>query len=264
MGWVDKDNYRGNPADWVDAKTFVERGRQIMPILQRNNERLLGQLRTSEARLQSVEESLKAATTAIETLEQSHDEDTKAQVKAAREALQTELTTALRDGEHATAAELTSKLSELSVAEKGEERPASKQDERAASLPLHPEVKAWFEQNPDFIKNPRKVALGNAITAEFRAAGDTRTGAAFLDAIAAEVDKTLGVQRRGGASRVEGDNGGGGRRGDTGGGAKTYADLPAEAKAICDKQAARLVGPTRAHKDVESWRKSYARQYFAE
>ena len=265
MGWSPKEEWRGDPDSWADAKSFVERGRQIMPILQRNNERLLGTLRTAEARLQSMEQSLKAATTAIETLEASHDEDVKAQVAAAKADLQTELTEALRDGDHAAAAKLTTKLTELrdaSVAA-ADDKGDNKGDEGQQRPTLHPEVRTWYEQNPDFLRNPRKVALANAVAAEFRSAGDARTGAAFLDAVAAEVDKTMGLQRRGGSSKVEGDNGGSGRRGD-GGGAKSYADLPAEAKAVCDKQAARLVGPTRAHKDIDSWRKSYAKQYFSE
>ena len=41
LGWVPKDQFRGSADDWVDASTFVERGKQVMPILNHNNERLM-------------------------------------------------------------------------------------------------------------------------------------------------------------------------------------------------------------------------------
>ena len=33
MGWTDKESYTGPAERWVDAKTFIERGETILPIL---------------------------------------------------------------------------------------------------------------------------------------------------------------------------------------------------------------------------------------
>ena len=44
QGWVGKDEFRGSDDDWVDADTFVKRGKEIMPILRKNNEKLLKEL----------------------------------------------------------------------------------------------------------------------------------------------------------------------------------------------------------------------------
>ena len=49
QGWVAKDDYRGNEADWVDAETFVRRGKEIMPILRKNNEKLLKELKEARS-----------------------------------------------------------------------------------------------------------------------------------------------------------------------------------------------------------------------
>ncbi len=118
-------------------------------------------------------------------------------------------------------------------------------------------------RNAEFMADPRRVALANAITVELRAAGDKTVGAVFLDTVASEVDKALGA-RRGGVTRVA--SGAGSARREAGGGGgvtKTYADLPAEAKAACDSMSKRLVGPNRKHKDEASWRASYTKQYFS-
>ena len=40
MGWVPVDKFRGDPAHWVDAETFVKKGEEVMPILRANNRRL--------------------------------------------------------------------------------------------------------------------------------------------------------------------------------------------------------------------------------
>ena len=265
MGWVPKEQFRGSEEDFVDAKEFVDRGRQILPIVQANNQRLVGQVNVLGQKLGSMEEALKAANATIEALEESHGEDVKAQVEAARAELKEQLEAASRDGDHAAVADLTDKMTQLNTAaapkgngeDKGEVKPP-------APPPIHPDVQAWMTKNADFMADPRRVALANVITVELRQAGETAIGGAFLDKVAEEVDKTLGARKAGSASRVSPGGGGRGRGVDGGGGAaKSYADLPAEAKAACDKMSKRLVGPNRAHKDETSWRASYAKQYFA-
>jgi hypothetical protein len=278
MGWVPKEEFRGGEEAFVDAKTFVERGRVFMPILQKNNERLQKNLRATEARLESAEAALKATQATIDALEESREEDVKARVEAARKQLKEELIKASRDGDHESVAELTDQMTRLNAAEAEEEDRAggngkgkNKKDAEAdyvaeaAAGRVHPEVKQWYKDNADFVENPRKVALANVIAQEMRASGDTRIGAVFLDEVAQKVDEEFGGAAGGrGPSRVEGGGGGGGRRGSSGPAGKTYNDLPADAKAVCDKQAARLVGPNRAHKDIASWRASYTKQFFGE
>jgi hypothetical protein len=264
MGWADESEWRGKPEDFVDARTFLARGRQIMPILQKHNERLSGQLTQLSGKLTSLETALQAANATIEALEQSRDEDIAEQVRAARAQLKAELATASREGNHEAVAELTDKLTQLNTAgDAAEEEIAGKKPPAPSAKEISPEIKEWYAQNSDFVGNKHKVALGSSVAEEMRIAGDARTGAAFLDAVRAEVEKILGGTSRGAPSKVAGGNGGGGRSGSGDVGAdKTYADLPAEAKAACDRMALRLVGPNRKHKDVASWRASYVAQFF--
>lgn len=50
-GWVPKSEFRGDEKDWVDADTFVKRGREINPILRKNNERLRKELQDTRNEL---------------------------------------------------------------------------------------------------------------------------------------------------------------------------------------------------------------------
>lgn len=45
QGWVPKEQFRGDPEKWVDAKTFAERGEKIVPILKERNDHLEKEIR---------------------------------------------------------------------------------------------------------------------------------------------------------------------------------------------------------------------------
>lgn len=270
MGWSDRDNWRGKPEDWVDAKTFLERSRQIMPLLRENNKRLQSHVSSLEARLNSLDTAVKAANTTIEALEASHADDVREQVEAARAALKEELTAALRDGDHDGAADITEKLTQLNTAEreadnKGGKTKGGNGEDKNPPVQIHPEVVQWYKDNPDFVNDRKRVALSNVVAVELRESGDMSTGKEFMDKVAQGVDEALGgAATSHGTSKVAPGGGGSQRRAPAGGGAKGYADLPQEAKDACDRMEKRLVGSNRAHKDQASWRASYAKQFFAQ
>src|SRR6266436_2695776 len=53
-GWVPKDEFHGAESDWVDAATFVERGKAINPILRKNNERLMKEINKQKAEIEEL------------------------------------------------------------------------------------------------------------------------------------------------------------------------------------------------------------------
>ena len=54
FGWVPKEEFRGSETDWVDADTFVKRGKEINPILRKNNELLMKRLDEQAKQLESL------------------------------------------------------------------------------------------------------------------------------------------------------------------------------------------------------------------
>lgn len=274
-GWVEQSGWKGDPAKWVGADVFLERADTFVPFLKAERTRLEGELAKRDTMLTELQRAVKAGSAAIEALQESHDADTQEQVKAAREELTAEIARASEADDHTALATATANLSALDA-----EQAAAKEREKAATkaagtgegtqrrdVPLPPEVTAWMVENKDFMSDPRKAILANQIAAEKRMKGDQRKGAegaAFLDDVRKEVEDYLGLgPDRRSDGKVSSGGGGGGRTNESGQG-KSYADLPREAKDACEKQAARLVGPNRAHKTLASWQASYAAQYFKE
>lgn len=265
LGWAPKDKWRGDPEKWVDADVFLERGMGIHHV-KGENQQLKSKVDVLSGQLNEMTGALRAATAAIAALEESRDEDVKEQVEAARKRLKEELAAASREGDHDAVAELTVKLTDLAQADDDAKHREGKPKNQPTAPQVHPEVKTWFEQHPEFTRDKRRTALGRVAAEELRAEGETAVGAAFMDLVAARVDEVLGKpasERK--PSKAESGNGGGTRSGGGGGSSgKTYSDLPKEAKEACDRMAKRLVGPDRKHKDINSWRSSYAAQYFAQ
>lgn len=272
MGWAPKEEWRGNPEQWIDADVFVERGETLMPILKANNRKLTTELQHTRSQLSEAQRIIQANTEAIEELKNFQSTDLRKQVEQQRKEIKTAIATARKEGNVEEELELLDQLGEATkaLAEPTEpakaKKPAAKPTEPEEKATDHPDWQAWARDNPWFGTDRRKTALAVGISDEMRADPQYNglTHRAFLDAVSAEVEKTLGGKSQ--TSKVEGGvgNGGGGGAASSSRNGKSYANLPPEAKAACEKQAARLVGEGRAYKTIEDWRKAYAIKYFEE
>lgn len=264
MGWVPKEKFRGDEAKWVDAKTFVDRGEHFLPILQANNRRLQEDNQRTVQEVKRLESLLVASSESIEELKKFHEADTRAKVEQQREKLLRELKKAKADDDVDAEVEITDQLTRVNATlqkeEKREEKAPTKKDD--APPDLDPAFLSWQSQpeNAWFGKDRERTEEAIAVAQYFRAKGDRTTGAAFYEKVAERVAENLGDKPRQPADKVGGGrNSGGG--GDTGGG-KSFKDLPADAKAVCETQATKLVGEGRAFKTKAEWQSHYAEQFF--
>jgi len=51
LGWSPKENWRGAEKQWVDAETFVNRGKEILPVVNERNKRLVERVNAQEQKL---------------------------------------------------------------------------------------------------------------------------------------------------------------------------------------------------------------------
>lgn len=264
MGWIPPSRFKGDPERFVDADSYIERGETILPIVKEHNRRLESELASVRAEARATAEALKAAQTAIEEIEERHTVATQKAVEEARAQVKAQLAAASEAGDHIGVAELTDQLTKLNQAEDaaGPQKKEPRAAEPQAFTPP-PEMVEWNKENPWFGKDRRKTALALGIAQELRDAGETAQGRAFFDKVAEELEQTLGkpLREEPPASKVEGarsfGEGGGGRSG-----GKGFESLPADAKAACDADARRFVGPGKKYKDVTAWRKRYAEIYY--
>jgi len=274
MGWSPKESWRGDPEKWIDAETFVARGREVLPILRASNKQLQAKLDTLSGQLHQVTDQLAASKDAIEALKEFNSAATLQEAERTKSDLVASLKQARTDGDVDTEITLRDQIDEVNTvikASKDEEaeKPKPKSNGEDKGPKISPETKATFEawqaKNTWFGTDVRRTRLANAIADELRAdpANAAILGEAFMNKVAEEVEKTIGgdSNSRPAIDKVEGSRGGSGGRS---GGGKSYADLPSDAKEACSYYGKRLVGEGRAYKTEAEWQKAYTIKYFAE
>lgn len=271
MGHRPRTEFKGDPEKWVDAKTFLDRGEHVLPIVKANADRL----RKENAALHSRQNELEAAVTAsqetMKALEKYHQDDVKQKVDAARAKLKAELVAAKKEGNVEAEVELTDELGKLnaavdiSTAIDSDDKKIVKRDTK--DYTKEPEFIAWTEDNEWFGKDKARTAIAYQVAMEIKQENPNLKGRAYLDRVTEETNKEvtrLGGGRSAPQRKVEGGKGGAGGNNGGNGGGKTYADLPADAKKACDSFEKDLVGPNRRYKDRTEWRASYVKQHFTE
>lgn len=185
-GWIPKDKYKGDPAKWVDAKTFNERGERFTKNLQRDVEQLKQKLAdfegTKKAFVKFHEETMAAK---------------EAELKSAIAALRVDRTRAIREGEDDLAVELEDRIDLLKDQQKaikdipaGEANAGDPAAAAAAARKPGPNMddpvlldwiadgNEWFQDDPKL--RDYSIAIGEDLIAK----GETVRGRKFLDKIA--------------------------------------------------------------------------------
>ena len=162
QGWVAQDEFRGSESDWVDAETFVRRGKEIMPILRKNNEKLLKEL--GEAK-KIAEEAREAAKEFREYQKEQFERKTK-DLESQLEQLKQAKREAITQGDGDRAIAIDDAMDDLK-----EQRIEAKQDLKAAEdkakevpqVTADPSLNEWMERNDWFGKDTRLTGVANGL-----------------------------------------------------------------------------------------------------
>lgn len=263
MGWVAQEHFKGDESKWVDAETFVARGKEIMPILRKNNERLLGEVSGLKSTVENLTQAVAQSNESMAALKEFHETSSKAQVEKVRREILAQLKDAKTEGDVDAEVKATADLSEFDAAQKAAKQTPAPRQQQAVPPALHPEVKTWMEENPWYGKDHERTGLMDGISKKLRTEGSTKIGREFLLEAAEIVEQRLGGGDRRG-SKVDDGGGNGGARsggGGSGGSGTGYSSLPKEARDQCDKQAERFVGEHKAYKSLKEWQTFYASEY---
>lgn len=213
QGWRPKDEFKGSEDKWVDADSFLERADKELPIARERTRKMEKELAELKA-----------------TVKQFSEHHAKVQEIAYKRALddvkkQRREALAIGDAEAVEAAE--DKLEELK-----EVKPQPKKEVVAE---LAPEYHAFAEANPQIIADKKLLKYAEGALDEIMAENPDWSLARQLKAVEKEVKETFPHKfanaKRAAAPAVEGA----GAVASAGKGAKTYASLPADARAACDK-----------------------------
>jgi hypothetical protein len=238
QGWVPKDRYRGNEKDWVDAETFVKRGREILPILKKNNENLVRDLNQTREQLKEFREAAEEFKKFQRESYERKAADFEAQIKAIKESRAQAISDG--DGQKVNALDdaLDTAKDNLKEAKQAVKDVVSTPVvEAPSSANLDPNLQTWLNSNDWFGVDKRMTGIANGIGESLRIEFPMLKGQAFLEkldeVLAEEFPNKFGkTTKRAAGSPVES---GSGRQGRGSSSSKSYDNLPSDAKAACDK-----------------------------
>jgi hypothetical protein len=211
MGWVPKDEFRGDETRWVDAAAFVERGDNELPILRERNRKLDGKIAQLE--------------TTIRDFAKYHEKTAEREHKRALKEVELRHKEAVSVGDVKAATEAAHEMAEIKA-----DAPKAGDTKKV----VEPEVTAWLADNSWFNADKKLNAFATELHGEILRDKPGLSLAENLEEVTKEVRRRFpekfGNPRRNDPPAVEGAGGGGARKR-----SKTYADLPPEARAACDR-----------------------------
>jgi len=260
MGWVPLERFRGDPEKWVDAETFVSRGKEVMPILKANNARLQEKLTQTTAMTTALQGDITELRATIEEMTKFQREEVQRQVDAQIERLKLEKRTARREANDDRVDEIEDELEELAerkttLAKAPAAAPTPQPKPGETPQGVDPAFVEWSKTRPWVSNDPIKGSLALGVAQKLRIEGTDLSGVDFYDEVERRVEEFFAAPR---TSKTEGAGGGG-----SGGSSRQlkggYSSLPAEAKAVCDRQAEKFVGPNKQFKTLPEWQAHYAK-----
>ena len=230
FGWVPKDEFRGSDDDWVDADTFVKRGKEINPILRKNNELLMKKL---DDKVREIDE-IKTSVEEFKKFQKDAFDKKKAELETELATLKTQKKEAIAEGNGDLVVDLDDRIDELKEAQR-EAKEEAKAPPQSTTVQTDPELSSWLDRNKWFGEDMEMTDVSNGLGASVRKQFPHLTGRAFLDKLDEKIveyfpEKILGKKPRTSAVDSTGNVRAGG-----GSGKKSYDTLPPEAKAACDR-----------------------------
>jgi len=272
MGWFPKENFNGDPKDFIDADEFVSRGEKLMPILKANNRKLANTVKQQGVQLQQLSTQLTQAQKQLAEFSKQNLQSNLERLKGRKQQLLAVKVAAKQAddaaGETQAEEDLRQIDSEIGEATKAlgsasSSEPPVKQPTKEKPA-VSPAFSQWQAKNPWYGSDKVKTRYADGVAAHLRSDPENAgmDDEAFFDTISREVQSQFPNQRS--TSKVEGGGNGSGNGGGSGGTGNSYSDLPSDAKAICDRQAqnSRLVGKGKQFETADAYKEHYVAEYF--
>lgn len=241
MGWVPKEEFRGDPTRWRPAEAFVARAENELPVAQATLRRLERDALAKDRKIESLITNVAELT---ETLTEFRVFATKGEERAYKRAkaeLETQFAAKVADGDVAGA---TAVRDEIAALGEPPAAPATKTAEQrreeaaaAATQTMDPITVQWIADNAWFNRDQTLNAFATNLHGVLLQTQPTMTLEENLSEVARRTrmafpEKFPAARRANAAATVEQPTG---TRRQGGSGAPGYDDLPADAKKACDR-----------------------------
>jgi len=235
FGWVPKEEFRGSEDDWVDADVFVKRGKEINPILRKNNELLMKKLDEKAKEI----DSIKASVEEFKKFQKESFERKTAEYDVQIAQLKSQKREAIAEGNGDLVVDIDDQLDSLKEAQREAKEAAKAKPEpeqpAQVSIPDDPELQSWLNKNNWFGNDIEMTELANTLGSSVRKQFPHLASRAFLEKLDDKIreympNKFLGNKAKGSAVDSSGSV-----RGSGSSGKKSYDNLPDDAKQACDR-----------------------------
>jgi hypothetical protein len=230
MGWVPQERFKGDPSRWRPANEFVQRAEEMMPIMK-------AQMRTYETTIESLKGELKSSKDTMKKLVKMTDNISQREYEKAKQELITKQMNAVKEGDSETWAKLEQEKDKL---EKPEEIKLEEQDTTPDEN--NPVFKEWHGSNDWYLKDNEATLYANAMAQKIQ--DPSIPYDEWLKKVENAVKKAFPHKfdnpKRQAAPAVDGGSQVASKVENTNK-QNTYKDLPADAKAQCDKLVAQGV-----------------------
>jgi hypothetical protein len=266
MGWRPEDEFRGNKEIWVDAETFVERGRTVLPIVAKNNKALKQQVLQATSRIDTLGEQLSQANQAIANLVKQNAQQARQAAMGIKRTLTAQLKEARTENDVDAELEIQGQLREVQaqIDKKPEEEEVVVKVEENKS-DLSPGIVAWMKENDWYNSDKKKTKSFNRFVEDLKDEEaeeiEGLSGKDFLD-VAVELFEEQHGKPAKRQSKVESGAHRGGSESTQSSSVKGWNSLPKEAKESAMGFVDDLVGKGKRYKDVKEWQAAYATDYW--
>lgn len=228
MGWIPKEDYRGPEENWTDAETFYNKGLEELPIMRERYKTLERNFDKFEKESKQAIKDMKDHTSRVE--KQAYKNAMKDLIKEQEEAVE--------DGDKQRYREIEKEKEDLQAKHYEAEVP---QDNQMQMDPIEQrEIQAWMDRESWYNKDHELAASANAYHASISQSQPGLSLRESLDAVSKQMrvlfPEKFGINpKRQMPPTVESANKVSRKKPN----AKSYENLPPEAKKVCDRQVSR-------------------------
>jgi cell division septum initiation protein DivIVA len=226
LGWVPKEEFKGNQDQWRDADEFLKRGEEIHGYLKNDLERLHATLSAKDREIAEIKQ-------VMEEFRKFHNETEARAYKRAIDDLKREKAEAVRLGDGDRVVELDDQIDQLKEAQKTPEKteePARRADE------VNRDYLEWLPNNRWYIEDPELQELADDFGEVIKKKNPNLVGKDFLEEVTKRVRKVApekfeNPNRFSPAVSTSSDS----RAPASSKKKRSYENLPQEAKQACDR-----------------------------
>ena len=147
MGWVPKDQFRGDPERWTDAKSFVEKGETFIPFLKASNRKLEEQLEAERNARANDRAEFDKRVKRLENVTENSRKQQKEAYDRELKRIKAGQAKAVEDGDTATFRALESERDALDASKLATDVPDEPKQDDAATVQAFVAKNPWYTNN---------------------------------------------------------------------------------------------------------------------